>query len=89
MSIGRDEAECFPCSAWFLLGEAGHPLSLAFSDFLADVFVVVQLYSCSFRPPSPGPNLGFCLNLEYRKFSGASLASSFWKECPIPSHSLW
>lgn len=29
MSIGRDEAECFPCSAWFLLGEAGHPLSLA------------------------------------------------------------
>lgn len=39
---------------------------------------------CGFRPPSVGPNLGLCLNLEHRKFPGASLASNFRKKRAIP-----
>lgn len=89
LSIGRHEDECFPCSARSVLGDAGHSLPLALSAFLAGVFVVVQLCSCGFGPPSVGPNLGSCLKLEHKKLSGASWASSFWKECPIPNHPLW
>lgn len=44
-SIGRNDTECFPCSARFLLRDAGHHLPLALPDFLAGVFVVVQLCS--------------------------------------------
>ena len=39
------DPECFPCSARFLLRDAGHHLPLALPDLLTGVLVVVQLGS--------------------------------------------
>ena len=47
-SIGRDDAECFPCSARFLLRDAGHHLPLALPDFLT---VCLWLCNCVLLPP--------------------------------------
>lgn len=57
MSTERDEANVFLVQPG-TYKESQTPPSSAPPPFMAGVFVVVQLYSCSFRPPSVGSSLG-------------------------------
>lgn len=82
MSIGRAEAKCFPCSARSPLREARHHLPLTFPAFLAGVFVGYAVVFLQLQATLSGAQFGLLPNLD-RKFSGASLASIFWKECLI------